>query len=464
MMKKSNLQLLLLLGTFIAFMLSVNYVFAAEPTYKGAEFCGVCHSEEYEAWSETGHANAAGLNEDGTYWVHDPEDPTRNRGDLDAFKASCAGCHTLNWDGEAQTFEFDDTDPAQGLGIQCEECHGPYQAHGADNPAMTLDYATEVCAECHEQPTDHAKSRHSQSYTDFQTSSHGNDECLHCMTTQGFIGLEVTTETEGLESLSCAACHDPHSEENNYQLRFETVEELCGDCHVGSHHPQSEVFPDSAHDMAEVECVDCHGSGERFAHGHIGEWFNHTFGIYNTFYPYNQTEPMVCSNCHDIEWATERLEYIEGLTDEFITGAENIVEAAMTTIEDVNATEGVDTAKVAAAQELADEALGIVHYAGYDASGGLHNTEKIYIMLNDAVKLAGEAEAAALDAKSAVLSANVGSLTSEVNSLNSQVSTLESENSELAEKASSTTTNLAIGAVVGLVIGAAAIYFLTKKQ
>ncbi len=457
------MYLLLLVGIVIAITVSINNVFAAEPTYKGAEFCGVCHTEEYESWNETGHANAAGLNDDGTYWVHDPEDPTRNRGDLEAFKNSCAGCHTLNWDGESQTFEFDDSDPANGLGVQCEECHGPYQAHSADNPTMILDYAAEGCAECHEQPTDHAKSRHSQSYTDFLTSDHGSDTCLHCMTTQGFIGLEVTTETEGLESLSCVSCHDPHSEENSSQLRFETVDGLCGDCHVGSHHPQSEVYPDSAHDTAEVECVDCHGSGERFAHGHIGEWFNHTFGIYNTFYPYNQSEPMVCGNCHDLEWATARLEYIEGLTDEFINGTEQIVEETMTTIEEVNATEGIDTSKVAAAQELADKAMGIVHYVDYDASGGLHNTERLYMMLNDAVKLAGEAETAALDAKSAALTADVDSLTSEVGNLTSQVSKLESENSELAGKAPSP-TNLAIGAVVGLIIGAAAIYFLTKKQ
>ncbi len=463
-MKKGHLYLLLLIGAVIAITASVNIVLAVEPTYKGAEFCGVCHAEEYESWSETGHANAAGLNEDGTYWVHDPDDPSRNRGELDAFKDSCANCHTLNWDGEAKTFEFDDTDPEKGLGIQCEECHGPYQAHSADNPAMTLDYTTEGCGECHVQPTDHAKSRHSTTMEDLLDSGHPSDSCLHCMSTQGFIGQEVTLETEGLASLSCAACHDPHSDENHYQLRYEDPDELCGACHEGSHHPQSEVYPDSAHDTAEVECVDCHGSGERFAHGHIGEWFNHTFGIYNTFYPYNQSEPMVCGNCHELEWATERLEYIEGLTEEFITGAEHIVEAAMTTIEEVNATEGIDAAKVSEAMELADEALGIVDYVSNDASGGLHNTERMYIMLNDAVKLAGEAETAALDAKSAVLTANVGSLTSEVDSLTTQVSTLESENSELAGKAASTTTNMVIGAVAGLVIGAVAVFFLTKKQ
>ena len=463
-MRKSHTYILLLC-TLIALTLCINYASAAETEYKGAEFCGNCHPDAYDAWTETGHANAVIL-EEGSYLVHGE----RDQGDLASFKDSCADCHVLGWDGETKTFAFSETDPEKGLGIQCESCHGPYQPHSSDNPAMTLDYNADVCADCHTQPADHALSGHSTSMQDLGTSDHASDSCLHCMSTQGFIGLEVSLTDSDLSSLSCVACHDPHSDENAMQLRAETPDDLCGECHTG-HHPQSDLFVDSAHEMAGVECVDCHGSGERFAHGSVGEWFNHSFAIYNTFYPYNQSEPMVCGNCHELEWATERLDYIETMTEDHINNAQAVVEKAISTIEEVNATEGVDSTKVAAAMDKVSEAQGLINSVVLDASGSLHNTEKAYSMLSDAVTLAGEAESEALDAMSTTLSDNVQSLTSQVSSLESAKSSLETTNSgleaqlaELHGQSSETSMNLIIGAVVGLIIGAAAVFFIAKKQ
>ena len=50
----------------------------------------------------------------------------------------------------------------------------------------------------------------------------------------------------------------------------------------------------------------------------------------------------------------------------------------------------------------------------------------------------------------------------DVSSLESQVSSLEADVADLQGKSGST-TNYIIGAVIGLIIGAVAVYFLTKK-
>jgi predicted CXXCH cytochrome family protein len=312
------------------------------------------------------------------------------------------------------------------------------------------------------------------------------------MTTQGFIGQEVTMETEGLVSLSCAACHDSHSIENHYQLRYEEADELCAQCHVGSHHPQSELYPDGPHDKADVECVQCHGAGERLWHGSTSSWFNHTFWIYNVNYPYNQTEPMVCGNCHELEWATEQLEVIETLTHEFGENATDVVNAAEAAIEVANATTGVSSAKITEAAELAEQAYDIIHWVEADASGGLHNPERSYALLGHASMLAGEAQAKALEAQAEALGDDVSTLESSVSSLEFDVSSLESDVSSLeAEKetldsqvsalesevtsleaevedanarvSSGATTNMGIGAVAGVIIGAVAVFFLRKS-
>jgi predicted CXXCH cytochrome family protein len=447
----------------------------------GAEGCAVCHQEQYDAWSETHHGNSAGIsviNETGTYYWVAFESRVY---DQEGFIASCASCHVVGWDAETSTWPEMDSDPDKLLGVQCEHCHGP-------GMTMEIDYSMDVCASCHNQPADLALSRHSQSLDDLLSRSYAGDTCLACMSTEGFIGKEVTVETEGMSSISCAACHEPHSDENPYQLRYETPLELCSVCHIGSHHPQAELFPDSAHDKAEVECSNCHGAGERLWHGSASAWYNHTFWIYNINYPYNQSEPMVCAQCHELEWATAQLETIQGTTEGFFANATEVVHAAEEAIADAT-TAGATEAALAEATELWEEAEAMVHWVEADGSAGFHNTERALAMVNYASQLAGEAQAAALEAiadtlteekadlaseKTALesekatlesdkedLESDVDTLTSDVSNLESQVSTLETEVEELSAKAGST-MNYAIGAIIGLIIGAIAVFFLKK--
>jgi predicted CXXCH cytochrome family protein len=462
MNKKITLLLLL-----VAICVSVPIVFGQESEYKGAEFCGECHSSEYAGWSKTAHANAAGRNDDGTYWVADPDDPDRNRGDLDAWKDSCAGCHTLNWDGEAKTFEFSETDPEKGLNIQCEECHGP----GFES--MEVDRSVELCEECHtdthSQVADYrAIGGHSESYEDLLTSDHAGDSCLHCMTTEGFLGDEVTIDSD-LTSITCIVCHNPHEGENDHFLRYEESNELCAQCHLGSHHPQSEedVYPAGPHAKADVECVNCHGAGEHFAHGHESPWFNHSFGIYGIYYPNNVTEPLACAQCHELEWAIEQYEVVETTTETMVHSAEEIFEAAYTIIEGA----GLSEAKATELTEAVDAASDIVHYWVADSSGGLHNPEGGFAAISAAAHAANDAALEALELSSDAMSDVVSGLESEKSSLETQVNTLESKVSDLEaeiEELSAQGGGIpgfpTSSIILGLLISAAALYLVIKPK
>jgi formate-dependent nitrite reductase cytochrome c552 subunit len=269
-----------------------------------------------------------------------------------------------------------------------------------------------------------------------------------------------------------------HSEENPHQIRAETPDDLCEKCHVGSHHPQSEeaVYPSGPHAKAEVECVECHGLGEHFAHGHVSEWFNHTFWIYDTYWPYNDTRPVTCSKCHELEWATEQLEVIEHTTETMTEAAEEILEEAYAVIEIVSGTEGVSETQIATITESVDAASDIVHYWMADASGGLHNPEGGYSAISAAAHAANKAAHDALELYNSALESDIDTLESDVEtlgedkaSLETQVSSLESDVSALEAEIEETSRPLIPGfpvssIVLGLLTSAAVIIFITKPK
>ncbi|MBL7079094.1 hypothetical protein ISS39_02090 [Candidatus Bathyarchaeota archaeon] len=70
---------------------------------------------------------------------------------------------------------------------------------------------------------------------------------------------------------------------------------------------------------------------------------------------------------------------------------------------------------------------------------------------------------APLESKKASLESDVSALSSEGSTLESSVSSLEADVTDLQAK-SGGMTNYAIGGVIGLIIGAIAVYFLTKQS
>ncbi len=431
-------------------------------SYVGAEQCGSCHFDIYEGWNQTNHAYAARLiqNASGNFYSigstsNRAGTPSRVYNET-SFMAGCRNCHVTggnNFDPQGaanQTWPNWDTDPAEFLNIQCEVCHGAYQPHGSTNPAMILNYSAALCELCHQPGSSHDnsywQSAHAQSLADLLASDHAADSCLSCMSTQGALGLTVTLSTTDLASVSCAACHDPHSHEYDAQLRYEESTELCGQCHS-----QAELFEDSAHSKAGLECTSCHGQGTHLSHGHESAVLNHTWGIYGMHYPYNQTiaeEPIVCSTCHTQSWATSQLAVIQGLTTESITNATEAIEDAKATITIANQTSGVNQTKVDGAMTMVETAEDYISDLERDSSRGFHNPEEASRILIYATRLANAAKATALQAQQEATQSSFDVTSSELSTL----------------KGTTLYLYLGAGLLVGFAVGGVVIYAVKRKS
>jgi predicted CXXCH cytochrome family protein len=419
----------------------------ADEGYVGAEMCGICHKREYDAWNQSYHNNAGLLNiTDGTkwYWMSPPwlhNGSTRIYND--AQFARCASCHATGYDEETGTWPGSDSlDPEEAgafLGVQCETCHGP-------GLTMEVDYAGGVCSSCHGEGSHIQSLDYSIGPHNSTLSEASSDSCTSCHSTQGYlasqgvIDMEVTLETEGLTSISCVVCHSPHDAANSTQLRLESITELCGQCHTGTtHYPQYDFYIEGPHEKAGVECTQCHGEGTHLAHGSISETFNHTFGIYDTYYPYNQTDPVTCSKCHDQTWATTQLGVIQTTAENIIENVTEAIHEADAAISSASQVSGVDQAKIDEAMELFETAEALVESVEADKSRGLHNPEGSFELLSEALVLASEA------------SSLVNNAVQEVTS--SQLSSIQEDLSSVQGNLNITETYMYIGAIGGIIGG-----------
>jgi len=215
----------------------------------------------------------------------------------------------------------------------------------------------------------------------------------------------------------------------------------------------------SPHEEAGLECTSCHGQGTEIGHGGEEEpWFNHTFWIYNTFYPYNQTEPMVCGTCHtgeSFDWAVSQLELIQNSTVDLLITVTQLIEEANATITTANQTSGVDQAKIDEALALFEEAENLSNYVEDDEAGGFHNPEA----LTEAAQLATEAKTLAT---SAIATAN---LETQISTLEGDVENLE-ERIDSLESAAATVPYLyaGLGLAIGFIVGAAILYAVVWRR
>ena len=331
----------------------------------GAVSCVGCHNTadwgyKYDEWMETGHAT---LLEEGLNGIASSH-----------YGPNCISCHTVGYDVNATNNGFDDfpfvfpdslypgvynqmlamyPDAMARGNIQCESCHGPGSAHLGivANSKMVDQIDTDNCAWCHDSGSHHVfpeqwdhSGEDATEYDgrgfhgghakgSFVQSAGTRNGCSPCHSGSGYIqwikegrpvnslGLPSgTTILPEATNISCAVCHDPHSEANAHQLRFEDTQlgdgtavtmdlygmgAQCMDCHrsrryavdyasdpdnasshYGAHHgPQADMliganapdyginFPTSPHAVAGGNaCVDCHMAGEEFEVG--GHSFN----------------------------------------------------------------------------------------------------------------------------------------------------------------------------------------------
>jgi len=358
------------------------YMPAVQPYYVGMANCTEgCHSSmgvskaDYEL---TNHATAY----------------ERKKAELSSY---CMRCHTVGYDTTVDNGGWDEN-PVDGLlSIQCENCHGPASAHltsmdAADlTPGATHDVDT-LCAGCHE-------STRQTSWSDWEASGHGSmstrgrSSCSNCHTGNGFIayadglGTGITFDDADPETvgINCVACHDPHAEDHEYQLRLVTATTpggtvlteggmglLCmnchngrrtptdvtehitlGDEHFGPHHGvQGAIlvqdadmyveiaggdftFAQTGHLNIEDSCVTCHMQG----HGAINA------NGYPAVMPHAfEADVEACEPCHGViatfDDILARYDY-DG--DASIEGVQSEVAGLLTHIEDALYATGLDT-------------------------------------------------------------------------------------------------------------------------
>jgi hypothetical protein len=202
--------------------------------------CSVCHTEKYNGWKETRHADAFTNHIEGRGSNH--------------YGEHCNACHTLGYNTapEADNGGFDDIaklvewafpetlepgnfdampkDLQHKANIQCESCHGAGSAHVAagGNPEMiTMSTSSGDCAQCHDSAPYHVinkqwnSSNHAVA-TRYPTGE-GRSSCVGCHSGVGFIdrtdGLPQNERRTEWEAIVCATCHDPHAGDNPHQLR-----------------------------------------------------------------------------------------------------------------------------------------------------------------------------------------------------------------------------------------------------
>jgi len=348
-------------------------------TYLGIEGgnCDLCHSDKVSQWGGTGHADALirGLN--------------GQKGDH--FAGYCVSCHSTGNDPNAVNDGFDDfefvfpdslymgiadtaiakyPDAMARANIQCESCHGPASAHmGVISDAkMVSMLSSDNCAWCHDAGTHHVYPEQ------WDVSGHANPpaypagraSCVRCHTGIGFLDFVNGDEPRtGYVPITCATCHDPHSDANEHQVRtteatlangYVVTEgglgKLCMNCHqsrqdapkytetpsghFGPHYvPQADmingtnavtfgkVLPTSPHLTAiENSCVECHMAAAHVdAQGNVIKVGAHSFKVTSDDSVDNVA---ICEECHgDVgESFDEKKFFVNGKADHDADGVD----------------------------------------------------------------------------------------------------------------------------------------------
>ncbi|MHA1963434.1 MAG: ammonia-forming cytochrome c nitrite reductase subunit c552 [Candidatus Thorarchaeota archaeon] len=354
-------------------------IVVANPSGIDPDACSGCHSNEYGNWSTSGHATHVTVN--GTGYISIGSHFTEPY--IGFFNASCSKCHTSGWDNSTGTPTYD------ALGVNCFACH---------DGTPTVDYSGDACSTCHTGSGEHpyqyqqwSDSAHSNSLTDLRTSSHAGSSCMHCMSSEGFIDQAGTYDPAdtSLSAVSCPACHSVHGEWSDagpHMIRAVNASELCGLCHVGSHHPTYTVWIGGPHNLAGVECIDCHGYD--LTPG-LNEFLNHTFAV-DPDIACGQTD-----ECHNgtVEWALNQLEEIQTSFEDLVLELDTEATALTTIVMAYNDTADADHAFANTVITMIEDAVDDAHFYVYDGSSGFHDPPESFEAVNEAFRDLLEAKA-----------------------------------------------------------------------
>ncbi len=252
--------------------------------------CKQCHPTQTAEWAKTGHAQV--FPEELDNKIDGPRGIQPGAaGYITHYSETCVACHATGYyaapfngsggyfDAKAKaswTFptwkQIDEVftkkapsnyDAApQGIKdmgtIGCEVCHGPASEHVKNGAkVMDVNWDSGVCNQCHGTRGGHTRGVQLSYSAHSDASAHaweiaGAEEqgCVRCHTAKGYASFlknptnQAAWENEE-QTLTCAGCHDPHSEANAFQLRivgkpvalpFEVKREVglsatCYECH-----------------------------------------------------------------------------------------------------------------------------------------------------------------------------------------------------------------------------------------
>ncbi len=264
------------------------------------------------------------------------EEVERGKG---AYAAGCIKCHTTGWDQNAANNNFGiqaktsgwDTTWYKGLEfmngdywittgdttiwntlsanekmvatVGCEQCHGPAADHKMTANKAAIDQTLDpgVCNLCHDGSRRHSlgtwfnESKHFE--LEYGTASEGGrSNCQPCHTGKGYMYyINHNQDTTGLAAtwvasrdaktpISCQVCHDPHGNDNPYQLRTMS---LKGDTLKNGY-----MIPAQFRSNKGNICMNCHGG--RYSVKYRITTVAPYYGWADRFYPhYNQQGDML---------------------------------------------------------------------------------------------------------------------------------------------------------------------------
>ena len=340
--------------------------------------CGGCHENEYGNWSSSAHATHITKWNDTLIGIGSDYNVS-----MALFNSTCSECHTSGWDNSTGTPTYD------ALAINCFVCHNTTTPY--------LDYSGAVCGTCH-RPVDAAhpmqyvpwqNSAHANSLADLRASGHAASYCMHCMSGEGFIyqqnpdmlpmSVSLDWNPDGTyNTISCPACHSVHANWTNaspHAIRAVNASELCVLCHQGLY-----IWYDGSHNLAGVECIDCHGYDFAIDGDNSTVFLNHTF-VVDIDLACGQSE-----DCHlgTEEWALNQLEMIgnsfDALAEEIIAEAT----ALETIVSTYNGTSDANITHANYVQGVIDDVVDRVNDLEGDDSHGFHNPAAFMVSLNDA--------------------------------------------------------------------------------
>lgn len=254
----------------------------------------------------------------------------------------CAECHSTDYSRNYDATERSYRSTFSEIGVGCEACHGPGEAHlawaetesrpadwkweGLSDHGFTIDFASgdtetqiQQCAACHSRrgPLEGGSPLPGTPFHDAYRLSTLRDPLYHA---DGQILDEVYVYGSFLQSkmyaegVTCSDCHDVHSAEHHAEGNG-----ICVACHSPAGNPDFPSLRTAEYDTPEhhfheadseaAQCVSCHMI-ERVYMGVDGRR-DHSFRVPRPDLTIATGAPNACTDCHATEgpyWAQAELE------------------------------------------------------------------------------------------------------------------------------------------------------------